>query len=193
MKQVDIFLAFFRVGILGYGGGPSSIPLIHNEVVERYKWMNSDEFSDVLALGNALPGPINTKMSGYIGYRVGGILGMIIALTATILPTAVLMVLLLKVLNAYKDKPWVSGMSQAVVPVVAVMLTTLTWEFIKKSKSSNLGWIWTSIFLFGSIILLQSLHVHPAIIIFSLLFGALLKRDSTDSTMTGTDKKESQP
>ncbi len=189
MKQVDIFLAFFRVGILGYGGGPSSIPLVHKEVVERYKWMDSDEFSDVLALGNALPGPINTKMSGYIGYRVGGVLGMITALIATILPTAILMVLLLKVLNAYKDKPWVSGMSSAVVPVVAVMLTTLTWNFIKKSKSSNLGWVWTFVFVIGSVVLLQLLHVHPAIIIFSLLIGALLKKDSTS---TATNKKESQ-
>lgn len=67
---------FFRVGMLGFGGGPSSIPLVHKEVVEKYKWMNDDEFSDVLALGNALPGPIATKMAGYIGFRVGGFLGM---------------------------------------------------------------------------------------------------------------------
>ena len=77
MKQADIFMAFFRVGILGYGGGPSSIPLVHKEVVDKYKWMDTDEFGDVLALGNALPGPIATKMAGYIGYRVGGILGMV--------------------------------------------------------------------------------------------------------------------
>jgi chromate transporter len=66
MKQIQLFFAFFRVGMLGYGGGPSSIPLVHKEVVEKYKWMNDDEFADVLALGNALPGPIATKMAGYI-------------------------------------------------------------------------------------------------------------------------------
>jgi chromate transporter len=179
MKQADIFLAFFRVGVLGYGGGPSSIPLVHKEVVERYKWMNSDEFSDVLALGNALPGPINTKMAGYIGYRVGGVLGMVNALLGTVLPSVVMMILLLTVLNAYKDKPWVSGMSRAVVPVVGVMLATLTWDFIKKSTQSDLGWGWTLLFIVGSIILLQVVNVHPAIVIFALLIGALLKKNSS--------------
>ncbi|MGJ7920321.1 chromate transporter [Neobacillus sp. LXY-4] len=177
MKQADIFLAFFRVGILGYGGGPSSIPLVHKEVVDRYQWMNSDEFSDVLALGNALPGPINTKMAGYIGYRVGGALGMINAIFATVVPSIILMILLLTVLNAYKDKPWVHGMSQAVVPVVAVMLATLTWDFVKKSTQSKLGWGWTVGFVLGSVVLLQLVGLHPAFLIFGLLLGALLMKN----------------
>jgi chromate transporter len=181
MKQADIFMAFFRVGILGYGGGPSSIPLVHKEVVEKYKWMDSDEFSDILALGNALPGPIATKMAGYIGYRVGGFLGMLNALAATIVPTIILMILLLTVLNSYKDEPWVRGMAEAVVPVVAVMLAVLTWDFIKKSGTSKLGWGWTLLALAGSLLLLQFLNLHPAILIFILLIGALLKKDASSS------------
>lgn len=190
MKQADLFLAFFRVGILGYGGGPSSIPLVHKEVVEKYKWMDSDEFSDILALGNALPGPIATKMAGYIGFRVGGVLGMITALAATIIPTIILMILLLTGLNAYKDEPWVSGMAQAVVPVVAVMLAVLTWDFIKKSGTSKLGWKWTVIALGGSLLLLQFLHLHPAILIFVLLIGALLMKGPSSSMQkdAGGDK-----
>lgn len=183
MKQADIFFAFFRTGMLGYGGGPSSIPLVHKEVVERYKWMNSDEFSDILALGNALPGPINTKMAGYIGFRVGGMLGMIIALFATVIPSVFLMVLLLTALNAYKDKPWVSGMSQAVVPVVAVMLGKLTWDFYKKSAQSKLGKSWTLLFIAGSLILLQFVGLHPAIIIFALLIGALMMKNKKESNV----------
>jgi len=181
MKQGQIFLAFFRVGLLGYGGGPSSIPLVKKEVVDRYQWLDSDEFGDILALGNALPGPINTKMAGYIGFRVGGVLGMLNALVATMVPTIVLMIILLKMLNTYKDEAWVQGMSMAVVPVVAVMLATLTWDFIKKSTSSSLGWGWTLLFVVGSLVLIQFIHVHPAIIIFALLLGALLKKDSVES------------
>ena len=186
MKQINLFLAFFRVGILGYGGGPSSIPLVHKEVVERNNWLNSDEFSDVLALGNALPGPINTKMAGYIGYRVGGIVGMINAIFATVVPSIFLMILLLTVLNAYKDKPWVSGMSSAVVPVVGVMLGKLTWDFVIRSKQSDLGWGSTLLFIIGSMVVLQVLHVHPAILIFALLIGALIKRSPKSA---GTLKK----
>ncbi|MBY6052180.1 chromate transporter [Cytobacillus firmus] len=180
MKQADIFMAFFRVGILGYGGGPSSIPLVHKEVVDKYKWMDTDEFGDVLALGNALPGPIATKMAGYIGYRVGGILGMVTALTATMVPTIVLMIILLTALNTFKDQPWVAGMTKAVVPVVAVMLATLTWDFVKKSSKSSLGWGWTLLFVAVSLVLLEFVNIHPAIIIFVLLTGALLKKDKAD-------------
>ena len=176
MTLWNIFVAFFRVGILGFGGGPSSIPLFHKEVVGKYKWMNDDEFSDVLALGNALPGPIATKMAGYIGYRVSGIPGLIVSLLATILPTVVAMILLLTVLNAYKNEPWVQGMSQAVVPVVMVMLGVLTWDFYKKSQTS-LGWKITIAMVAGAAILMQFLSLHPAIVIFALLLFALLKKD----------------
>ncbi len=54
----SLFLTFFRIGILGYGGGPSFIPLVYLEVVKNNKWMSADEFNDVLAIGNTLPGPI---------------------------------------------------------------------------------------------------------------------------------------
>ncbi len=178
MRQIDIFLAFLRVGLLGYGGGPSSIPLVHNEIVEKYKCMNSDEFSDILALSNALPGPVATKMAGYIGFRIAGVLGMFNALIAMIVPTVILLVILLSSLNAYKDQPWVKGMAEAVVPVVAVMLAELTWGFIKKSVKSKLGWLWTMGFVVGSFLLLEVLHLHPAILISVLLVGALLKGGS---------------
>ena len=56
---VDLFIAFFRSGIFGFGGGPSAIPLVHKEVVGTYKWMDDEQFSNILALGNTLPGPIN--------------------------------------------------------------------------------------------------------------------------------------
>ena len=75
MRQLDIFIAFFRSGMLGYGGGSSAIPLVKKEVVDTYKWMNDDEFGDLLAIANTLPGPIATKLAGYIGYRVGGYFG----------------------------------------------------------------------------------------------------------------------
>ncbi|WP_230127408.1 chromate transporter [Bacillus sp. CECT 9360] len=178
MKQADIFMAFFRVGILGYGGGPSSIPLVKKEVVEKYKWMEADEFGDILALANALPGPIATKLAGYIGYRAGGVWGLFNGLLATMVPTILLMILLLNVLNSYKDQPWVKGMAAAVVPVVAVMLLTMTWEFFKKSMNSSLGRVWTFVFVVVSLVLMQAVNIHPAIIIFALLLGALLKRNS---------------
>lgn len=176
MKQLDISIAFFRSGILGYGGGPSAIPLVHKEVVEIYKWMNDDEFADVLALANTLPGPINTKMAGYIGYRVGGILGMLNAVLSSILPTIILMIVLLASLSSFKSMPWVNGMTKAVVPVVGVMMATLTWDFYKKSKDT-LGFVNSGLVVIGSVVLTEVLGLHPGILIATLLIFAVVKRD----------------
>ncbi|MEH7387420.1 chromate transporter [Bacillus sp. JJ1521] len=187
MKQLDIFIAFFRSSILGYGGGPSAIPLVHKEVVEKYKWMNDDEFSDVLALANTLPGPINTKMSGYIGYRVGGIIGMLNAVLASIVPTILLMIILLTFLSSLKDQPWVHGMTRAVIPVVCVMMATLTWDFLKKSKDS-LGWKGSVGIIVVSFLLMEFLGVHPGIIIVVLLIAALVKKDKAPEMQQAKEK-----
>ncbi|MFE8697814.1 chromate transporter [Cytobacillus sp. FJAT-53684] len=166
-------LAFFRVGILGFGGGPSSIPLVHQETVKKYKWMSEEDFGDTLALANTMPGPIATKMAGYIGYRVGGLLGCLNALLSTVAPTALLMIFLLQLLQLYKDIPWVQHMSASVVPVVAVMLAVLTWDFVKKS-GETLGWVKALFILFGSLLLIEGLNVHPAILIMLLIILVFL-------------------
>ncbi|MDL4839191.1 chromate transporter [Aquibacillus rhizosphaerae] len=185
MKQWNIFLAFFRVGMLGYGGGPSSIPLVQKEVVEKYKWMDDEEFANILALGNSLPGPIATKMAGYIGYRVSGIVGMINAVLATIVPTIFIMIILLTFLSSMSNQPWVNGMTQAVVPVVGVMLAVLTYDFLKKAQGA-LGWIITIILAIASLLLIEWAGIHPGILIAILLIYALVKPDKKE----GTDKQK---
>ncbi|MBC5637702.1 chromate transporter [Ornithinibacillus sp. BX22] len=174
--QWHLFLAFFRVGMLGYGGGPASIPLMHKEVVSTYKWMDDEEFGDVLAIANTLPGPIATKLAGYIGYRMSGWLGMMNALIATILPTVVLLIVLLSTLASFKDIHWVKGMTAAIVPVVGMMMATLTWQFFDKARE-GMGWIRAILMTIGTIIFLYILDIHPAIIIVILIVAALLIRD----------------
>lgn len=170
---MNLFIAFFRSGMLGFGGGPSTIPLVHKEVVGTFKWMNDEEFSDVLALGNTLPGPIATKMAGYIGFRVGGMFGLLVAMLATVLPTVLLMLALLTSFNKFKDIPSVQGMTHAVVPIVGVMMGVLTWSFLKKTKD-GLGWKSGSVLLLASFICIILLQLHPGIVIGVLLVGALV-------------------
>jgi len=118
----QLFLAFFRVGIFGYGGGPSMIPLVHMECVKKYQWISSEEFSDYYALANTLPGPIATKMAAYVGYRQKGWLGAFIAICAVTLPIVILMIGLLQFIVAIKSSGHVQGMIQAIQPVIAVMM-----------------------------------------------------------------------
>lgn len=172
VKQKEIFIAFFRSGILGFGGGPSTIPLVQKEVVETYKLMTDDEFSDVLAIGSMLPGPIITKMAGYIGYRAGGVIGMLNALIATVLPSSIFMVLLLTVLQRYKNLDVIQGMTNGVVPVVAVMMLVLTLNFFKKGQK-QLGWQRNVLILVAAAVAIVVLGIHPAIVIGVLLVLAL--------------------
>ncbi|MBD7938793.1 MULTISPECIES: chromate transporter [Cytobacillus] len=169
----EIFLAFFIPGILGYGGGPATIPLIENEVVGKYGWMSTQEFSEVLAIGNSLPGPIATKMAGYIGYAEGGILGSFVALFATIAPSIILMLVLMAILMKYKDTPQVKNISKIVRPVIAVLLAVMTFQFLKDSFSS-LGMIYSLLMVIGSYFLLEKMKMHPAIVIsIALAVGAI--------------------
>lgn len=169
-----IFVAFFIPGILGYGGGPSSIPLIEKEVVGRYGWMTTHEFSEMLALGNALPGPIATKMAGYIGYQQGGIIGSVIALFATVAPSLIIMIPLLGLLLKYKNSPQVKLMTQLVRPAIAVLLGVMTINFFISSVSTQgAGVAHTIGIAVVSFLLIKKWKVHPAFVILgALLFGA---------------------
>ena len=168
-----IFLAFFIPGVVGYGGGPSSIPLVQNEVVDRYHWMSVEQFSEVLALGNALPGPIATKMAGYIGYEQGGLLGSFIAVFATVAPSLILMLALLGILYKFKDSPKVKRMTTWVRPIIAVLLGVLTYRFFFSSYQESGGL--HTLFLIGtSFLLFEKTKIHPVFIIIGALgYGAV--------------------
>ncbi|WP_174616410.1 chromate transporter [Virgibacillus ihumii] len=171
MLYWHIFLAFFIPGILGYGGGPASIPLVENEVVQRYEWMTIQEFSEVLALGNALPGPISTKMAGYIGYEIGGIPGALVAVFGTVAPSLILMIVLLGVLYKYKDSPKVKRLTLYVRPVIALLLGLMAWDFFVESYEG--AGIWQTAFLIVvSYVLMEQVKVHPAfVIVGALVYG----------------------
>src|SRR5690348_43453 len=129
----ELFIAMFRTGILGYGGGPSIVPLIRYEAVTRYRWLDDNEFGEVLAIANALPGPIATKLAAYLGFRKKGAIGAIVALLAHIMPTCIAMVACFSIISFFKSSSIISGMISAVVPVVSVMFGIMAYEFTAKA------------------------------------------------------------
>lgn len=170
----DIFIAFFRSSILTFGGGPSAIPLIEAEVVKRFGWMTIEEYGDVVAIANALPGPVNTKIAGYIGWKIRGWAGMLIALLACVGPMVVVMIVLLGFLTAFQKERWVQGMTHAVLPVVGVLMAQLTWSFLSSAKK-GLGWIVSLLLVAASFVLMEVLHVEPPILIAATLLYVLIK------------------
>lgn len=166
-KFFQLLISFSKVGIFGFGGGPSFIPLIQEEVVDRHKWLTQDEFVDALAMGNTLPGPIATKMSTYVGYKIAGIPGIIAGALGTVLPSMIFMLILASLFWEYKDKAFVQSMLKGIRPAVVAMLAVVIFEIFSPSiKSWGTGLI--AIVCFAMI---AFLNVHPA---FTILLSALI-------------------
>lgn len=169
----QIFYANFIANILGYGGGPATIPLLQREVVDEYGWFTNQEFSEIVALGNGLPGPIATKMAAYIGYNQGGIIGSIIGVFASVAPTIVMLIALLSLLLKFKDSPRVRKLTRIIRPTIAVLLGVMTYEFFFDSYI-DVGMIHTIILIIAGYILLEVKRISPAFVVLgALIYGAV--------------------
>ncbi|MDQ0113464.1 chromate transporter [Paenibacillus harenae] len=174
MDWINLIIGFFIANVLGYGGGPASIPLMYREIVTNHEWTTPTEFSNILALGNALPGPIATKIAAFVGYDVAGWGGTLLALAATVVPSAVALILLLKVLQKHRQSPVVKGMTLLVQPVIAIMMLLLTWQMAESSVES-IGLIQSLIIAAVAFWAMQFRKIHPAIVIVAaFIYGGLV-------------------
>lgn len=150
------------------------IPLFHTECVKKYKWVTVDEFADYLALGNALPGPIATKMASYVGYKVKGWVGSVIAISAVTLPVLITMIGLLQFVYTLKESGLVYGMVQAIQPVIGIMMAVLAYEFVVKGwkDAGNKGGFVGMMLI--SVVLIHLLEVHPGILVAISLVSSFL-------------------
>ncbi|MDA8228099.1 MAG: chromate transporter [Desulfitobacterium hafniense] len=170
-KLWDIFIAFTRASNLGFGGGPAVVPLIQAEAVDRYKWMSNEEYADALAISNALPGPIATKMAAYVGYRVTGWIGAVVALIGTVGPTLFVVILLGSLIMTYANSPELKAMLLAVRPVVVVLIAQTAYDMGKKSFPTLSTW---GIGV-ATVAILALTTIHPAfIIVASMTLGYLV-------------------
>jgi chromate transporter len=168
----EIITAMFRTGLVGYGGGPAIMTLFRHEAVVRYRWMDNDEFGEILALANTLPGPIATKMAAYMGYRLKGTLGALVAVLSHILPSTVLVVVLFGILYRYRDSPVAQSMVHAVDPVIVVLLGLLAYEFAARTKQ-GLGWVLAMVTWAVAFALLVLLKAPDAVVVLAFLVYGL--------------------
>lgn len=169
-QLIRIFWTFFRVGIFAFGGGQSIIPVMEQEVVSSRQWMDVAEFTDLLALGNGLPGPIATKMSIAIGYKISGYLGATTALAGLLLPSTVLMLIVVLFFFSYKESPHVQAMLRGMRPAVMALLFLVAYDVGKTSMVS----IPTTIIGVATFFIFLFTKLHPAIaILVSGIIGLL--------------------
>lgn len=188
-RYIQLSWAMMKTGIIGYGGGPSVIPLIRYEAVTHYKWMEDEEFGEILAIANALPGPIATKIAAYLGYREKGALGALVSVLAHIIPSGAAMIMLLTAVQFLSSAAFIQGMIGAVTPVIAVMLGMMTYEFGERAVKGLGKYVGIGFFAlaFG---MLQGIHLHPAIVILLFLgYGAFHLRTAAALQIRKQQKK----
>jgi chromate transporter len=157
---VDLGAAWLRIGLFGFGGGPSVIPLIRHECVDRYGWMSDAELLDALAFGNALPGPIAVKLAAHVGMQAGGWLGCLVALAALNLPSIAMMLGLAALYARYRDAPSVAGAMAGVRPAVVGLLAYTAWSLAPDGVRN----VPAGVIALAAFVALV-LKVHPAVVI----------------------------
>ena len=171
MDLWNLFVAFFRASNLGFGGGPAIIPLIQAEAVDNYKWMTTAEFTDALAVANALPGPIATKIASYIGYQVASWPGVLVALAATVVPTVIVMVFLGNILMKYANSQALKSMLKGVRPIVTALLAVVAYQMgVAAFGIQNPLDLFTVVIAVAAAGAIYFFKVHPALLIVSSMF-----------------------
>ena len=118
MIYLELFLTFFLIGMFTIGGGYSMLPLIQNQVVNVHGWIDETTFTDIVAISQMTPGPIGINSATYIGYEVllnsgasefMSVLGSFTATFAVVLPSFIIVLLLCKVYETWKNHPIFKG------------------------------------------------------------------------------------
>jgi chromate transporter len=134
---------FAKVGVIGFGGGVGMLALLRNEVVEKRRWFDDSQLSVAVAMGQMLPGPFVSNYAEYIGYELRGWRGMLVAVTALLMPSFALMAVLSFLYFRFGSVPAVARMFSGVQPVVAGILAWATYSIgsanIKDRRSLLIG------------------------------------------------------
>jgi len=183
------------VALFSWGGGPASLALMQRETTaalwvppgatEAVPWVTPLEFSDAVALGNALPGPVAPQVSAYVGYKMAGVPGAVAAAAGTVLPTTVLMLCMIVYFFKIKDSILIQSMLRAVRPVVVGLLLWTAYDMaytvfgvnrLGFAGSVTVGWD-KLLFVLVAFGLLTLTKINPAFVIFgAAVLGGVVYR-----------------
>lgn len=119
---MNLFTTFFKIGLFTFGGGYAMIPLIERDVVDNHKWLTKDEFIEMLAVVQSLPGPISVNSALFIGYRVKGFSGALMAVLGIIIPSFVIILLIAMAFTDLIKEPTVAKIFKGVRPAVVALI-----------------------------------------------------------------------
>lgn len=162
MIYLQLFLSFLQVGLFSIGGGYASMPLIKEQVVELHNWLTMTEFADVITISQMTPGPIAVNSATFVGIRIAGIPGAIIATLGCIFPACVIVLTLAFLYYRYKGLTIVQGILNGLRPAVIAMIGSAGLSLVQLAfwggeeiqfTASSLDWPAVILFVIALIIL----------------------------------------
>lgn len=171
MLYLQLFYTFFKIGLFGFGGGYTMLSMIQGEVVTRYGWLTSQEFTDIVAISQMTPGPIGINSATYVGFTAtGSVWGSIIATLAVVLPSFILMLAISKFFLKYQKHPVVeavfSGLRPAVVGLLAsAALVLMNAENFSSPKEDMYSFIISCLIFLIAFIGTRKYKINPILMI----------------------------
>ncbi|HOO26956.1 MAG TPA: chromate transporter [Lachnospiraceae bacterium] len=170
MIYLQLFISFIQVGLFSIGGGYAAIPLIQTQVVEERGWLSMNEFTNLITIAEMTPGPISVNSATFVGIRIAGIGGAVIATFGCILPSCFIVSLLAYLYYKYKGvaalENILSCLRPAVVALIAAAgLSILTLVLFNGAaiKAENVDWIGAGIFI-AALFVLKKWKMNPILV-----------------------------
>ena len=135
----QLFVSFARVGVLTFGGGYAMIPMLEREIVDRHGWATSEELMDYYAVGQCTPGVIAVNTATFIGYKIAGNIGGVVATLGVVFPSFVIITVIAGIIQNFADIPAVRSAFAAIRVCVCVLIFNSVlklWNSAVKDKAA---------------------------------------------------------
>ena len=137
MSYLKLFWSFFQIGLFSFGGGYAALPLIQDQVVTGHHWLTMKEFADVITISQMTPGPIAINSASFVGVKVGGVLGAMVATLGCVLPSLIIVLCLAYFYYRYRNLSTVQGVLNGLRPAVVAMIAAAGFALVELA-------IWTT-------------------------------------------------
>lgn len=169
-KLLLMCLEFFKTGLFAVGGGLATLPFLA-QIQQKYQWFTAEELTNMIAVSESTPGPIGVNMATYVGFTSLGVGGGILATLSLVLPSLIVIMVIARVLDKYRENRWIQGMFVFVRPAVTGLIAAAGFSVLRvallRQADSLLSSVdWLSAALFAVLLVLTQVKkltkVHPA-------------------------------
>ena len=166
----QIFWTFCRIGPSTFGGGYAMIPGIEREVVEKHGWMQEEEMSDLVSIAGSAPGGVGVNLAAFIGYRLAGVMGAILAVAGIALPTFIIVFALSLGYSRYQDNPKIEAALKGIQGGVIALIIIAAYKMAKTALFDKT----TAAIGISTVVMLMLTPIHPLyLIVIGLMIGLI--------------------